>query len=500
MVLKTVPGHDHDHSQNRFAALPTELRLGINSQRTGRDVTIAFLDSGFYPHPDLTQPVNRIVGYEDVTRTRETLATLKLRQSPESWDWHGTMTSVVAAGNGHLSNGTYRGLASESLMVLVKVGDMGRITEQNMERGLRWVIDNRERYNIRVVSISLGGDEDVSYKTNALDQAAEEAVKSGIVVVVAAGNSGCSANYKPVPPANSPSVITVGGYDDGNKLDPAGIALYCSNYGVTADGLVKPEIIAPAMWIAAPILRNTPEYERAEALSYFASAPALLIERLSRPAPAANETLIDLWRASGLPESLRRKSHEAIRTAAEAKLQEHKIIATHYQHADGTSFAAPIVASLAAQMFEANPALTPAAIKHILISTADRIPTAPLLRQGYGVLNASRALEEAERETHSREEIFFCAPRVNDGKLEFTYHDDAAAQVALAGDFNAWSSTQTLFTKEDDGVWRTQIEPLSPGRYRYKLVLNGARWIEDPANAMKEPDEYGGFNSILHLS
>jgi hypothetical protein len=31
-------------------------------------------------------------------------------------------------------------------------------------------------------------------------------------------------------------------------------------------------------------------------------------------------------------------------------------------------------------------------------------------------------------------------------------------------------------------------------------VVNGERWIEDPANAMKEPDEYGGFNSILHIS
>jgi serine protease AprX len=500
MVSKTVPDHDHDHSQNRFAALPTALRLGIDSQRSGRGVTIAFLDSGFYPHPDLTQPVNRIIGYKDVTRTRDNLETLKTRVSPESWDWHGTMTSVVAAGNGHLSNGAYRGLASASQVVLVKVGDMGRITEQNIERGLRWVIDNRERYNIRVVSISLGGDEDVSYKTNAVDQAAEEAVKSGLVVVVAAGNSGCSENYKPVPPANSPSVITVGGYDDGNKLDPTGVDLYCSNYGVTADGLVKPEIIAPAMWIAAPILPNTAEYHRAEALSLLAYGPDYLIERLSRPAAAVNHFSIDLWKAAGLPEALRGERRPAIRAAAEAKLQEHKIIATHYQHADGTSFAAPIVASIAAQIIEANPALSPAAIRHILISTADRIPSAPLLRQGYGVINASRAVEAAQRETHSLEEIFFCAPRVKEGRLEFTYHDDASKHVALAGDFNAWSSTSTLFTKQDDGVWRTQIGPLSPGRYRYKLVLNGERWIEDPANTMKEPDEYGGFNSILHVS
>jgi hypothetical protein len=38
-------------------------------------------------------------------------------------------------------------------------------TEENIERGLRWVIENRDRLAIRIVSISLGGDEDVSYRT-----------------------------------------------------------------------------------------------------------------------------------------------------------------------------------------------------------------------------------------------------------------------------------------------------------------------------------------------
>ena len=193
-------------------------------------------------------------------------------------------------------------MARESNVVLVKVGDAGRITERNIERGLRWVIDNRERYNIRVVSISLGGDEDVSYKTNAVDQAAEEAVNSGAVVAVAAGNSGCSEHHKPVPPANSPSVITVGGYDDWNRLEPDEIHLYCSSFGITADGIVKPDIIAAAMWIAAPILPNTPEYHRAEALSFFASAPDYLIEGFRRR--AATDISIALWETAGLPESL----------------------------------------------------------------------------------------------------------------------------------------------------------------------------------------------------
>jgi pimeloyl-ACP methyl ester carboxylesterase len=73
-------------------------------------------------------------------------------------------------------------------------------------------------------------------------------------------------------------------------------------------------------------------------------------------------------------------------------------------------------------------------------------------------------------------------------------------KLALAGDFNEWITTATPCGRNDDGVWSVQIDLLPPGRYRYKLVVNGERWIEDPANAMKEPDEYGGFNSILHIS
>ena len=41
-------------------------------------------------------------------------------------------------------------------------------------------------------------------------------------------------------------------------------------------------------------------------------------------------------------------------------------------------------------------------------------------------------------------------------------------------------------------MWRTRIGVPTAGRYQYKLVINGVRWIEDPANLMKEPDGYGG--------
>jgi serine protease AprX len=262
--------HNHHHGLNRFAVLPTALRQRADSERAGRGVTIAMIDSGFYPHPDLTEPNNRIVAMAEVTQCN---AQYERNGHPQSWDWHGTQTSVVAAGNGRLSDGTYRSLAPEAQVVLVKASDHGKITEANIAAGFEWVMQNKDRYNIRVASISLGGDDDVPYETNVVDQAAEEAVKRGLVVVVATGNSGCTNRPKPVPPANAPSVITVGGYNDNNTLDNPNLDLYCSSYGPTADGLLKPEIIAPAIWVAAPILPGTFNYYSAEALSRIDAAP-----------------------------------------------------------------------------------------------------------------------------------------------------------------------------------------------------------------------------------
>src|SRR5215217_2677463 len=117
--------HNHQHSPNRFAVIPTSIRLNANPDYTGKGVTIAFLDSGFYPHPDLLETRNRVIAYEDLSGERPGL----LSTGPiESWQWHGTQTSVVAAGNGRLSDAVYRGLAHESELVLVKVSERGRIT------------------------------------------------------------------------------------------------------------------------------------------------------------------------------------------------------------------------------------------------------------------------------------------------------------------------------------------------------------------------------------
>src|ERR1043165_4589103 len=226
--------HNHQHSPNRFGVIPTSVRLNANPEYSGKGVTLAFLDSGFYPHPDLITPVNRVLAYEDLA---EEQCDLFSAQPVESWQWHGTQTSVVAAGNGQLSDGVYRGLAHDAQLVLVKASERGRITEDKIAEGIRWVIANRKRYNIRVLNISLGGDEDVPCSRSIVDQAAEEAISHGIVVIAAAGNSGAEGRHS-IPPANSQSVITVGGYTDHNKLNETDFDLYHSNFGLTAAGTV----------------------------------------------------------------------------------------------------------------------------------------------------------------------------------------------------------------------------------------------------------------------
>jgi serine protease AprX len=475
--------HNHQHAPNRFAVIPTSVRLNANAEYTGKGVTVALLDSGFYPHPDLVTPVNRVVAYHDVAGERPRL----LRgETVETWQWHGTQTSVTAAGNGQLSDGVYRGLAHEAELVLVKVSEGGRITEENIAAGIRWVIANRERYNIRVLNISLGGDEDVPCSLSIVDQAAEEAISHGIVVVAAAGNSGNEGRHS-IPPANSPSVITVGGYSDRNQLNGTELELYQSNFGVTADGTVKPEIVAPAMWVAAPILPETSLYKRAEALSRLAATADYELASFAR----------ELHEAAELPEQIVNSEPTVIRSYVDAALQQQKIVAAHYQHVDGTSFAAPIVASIVAQMIQANPTLTPGAVKNILVSTADRIVTEPVIRQGYGVVNARRAVELAKTERHALNVVGCKPPRVDNGRLLFVFHDDDAYSVSVAGDFNGWSRVATPLKRNGSGLWSTKIVVPQAGRFEYKFIVNGQRWLEDPSNGMKAPDNYGGLNSVL---
>ena len=343
---------------------------------------MAFLDSGFYAHDDLTKPDNRIVAYHSIFDPKDDRTLL---ETTDAASWHGMMTSVVAAGNGHLSDGFYRGIAPDSKLVLVKIGRTGRISEEQIQTGLEWVLKNREKYNIRIVNISAGGDSEKSYLDSSLCQAVERATKEGLVVVCAVGNAGLAPGHPVLPPASSPSSIAVGGLDDQNSLDRAKRGMYRSSYGPTFDGLQKPEIIAPGIWVAGPILPSTPTADQAELSSKLDVAD----DQELRSIIEANEGIDkDFDQSRDLPVPL-------LRQLITIKLREANVINQHYKYIDGTSFAAPIVSSVVACMLEANPQLTPQLVKRILMDTAERVAGVEVERQGWGVVTPRRAVEVA---------------------------------------------------------------------------------------------------------
>jgi serine protease AprX len=360
--------------------LPIGARLHADERYAGRGVTIAFLDSGFFAHPDLITPRDRILAYHNLLDPGASRAAL---YEPNVSAWHGMMTSVVAAGNGALSEGRYRGLAYESDLVLVKVGSAGRILHDDIRHGIEWVLEHRERYNIRVLNISCGGDYEESYLTDGLCRAAEDATRAGITVIAAVGNAGHDPNHPVLPPASAPSVIAVGGFDDGGG--GSHIGGYHSSYGPTIDGLLKPELCAPAIWVAAPILPGTPTSDQAHLLAELDAADDERLHGIIRHNAGVDHEL----------DAIVDRDPYLVRQLVAVKRRDQKVISGHYKHVDGTSFASPIVASVVATMIEVNPRLTPQQIRRALFRTARPLPGLGFERQGFGVVQPRVALEAA---------------------------------------------------------------------------------------------------------
>ncbi len=359
--------------------LPTGLRLGASTRFRGRGVTMAFLDAGFYAHPDLVTPFDRIREYVDVTRTGSRRADI---DEPKDTGWHGMMTSVVACGNGALSHGLYRGIASEAEVVLVQCGTAKRVFHNDIRRGFDWILKNRHKHDIRVVNVSVGGDYEASYLDDSVCEGVEAATDAGILVCAAVGNAGNQPRHPVIPPASSPSALSVGGFNDRNRLSRFGVTPYQSSYGPTIDGLQKPELVAPAIWLAAPLLPGTETAQQAGLYSL------LLHTDDSRLA----EVLADHQGIDEALDSASRLSPPLIRQLVAAKYHDQNVISESYKHVDGTSFASPIVASIAAQMIEANPALKPLEIKAILTRTARRVDELKHEQQGFGVVDPRAAL------------------------------------------------------------------------------------------------------------
>jgi len=447
-----------------FGAIPTPLRLHADPRFTGRGVTVAFVDAAFYPHRDLTLPVNRIRAWADASEPEIAMREFAPTETPEwpGWDraaapqWHGLMTTSAACGCGTVSRGFYRGLAPDARLVLVQVaGRAGGIGNAAIARALRLVGAHADRLGIRVVSLSLGGDRDSDPRDNEVDREVASLVARGIVVVAAAGNDG---ERRLVPPATSPAAITVGGLDDRNDFGHEAWALWHSNYGETIGRAPKPELVAPSLMVVAPILPGSSLAER---------APALFMRR-------------------GEP-------------AVEAEIATCKLVTPHYQHVEGTSFAAPIVAGIVACMLEANASLTPRRVRELLCAAAQPVPGASPERQGAGAVDAGRAVTLALADLHSRRADFAATPVIEGETVRFLLHDHDASQVAIRGSWDGWREPGLVAARIEDGLWEARLSGVSRGHHAYKFQLDGERWLVDPANPSRVTDDAGNWNSVLRL-
>lgn len=561
------------HPQERtLRSLPQ--RLPEHWGFDGRGVTLAFLDSGYFPHPDLLDASQGLPSIDwphlSPYRLRRTLEQLPLRirqyvnlfegqkrlglDAPSLWsdlpsNWHGQMSSVIALGNGLLSQGRYRGFAPGAEALLIKIGRRnGRIPEADILRGLNWLLRNRnwERYGVRVVNISVGGDQAMPWWENTVCLAVEELSRQGVLVVAAAGNGN---RGELLPPAPAPSAVTVGGVDDANRPwrpdhreQVARLALYHHNWGeVHAYGQVhwKPELLALARWAPSPYLPVSPQFREAWALGQAWSA-------LEAGDLAQARAVLDQWLPLlKLSPRVLRARPTWLRQALCLKMNSLKWVHPFYQHVDGTSVAAPQVAAVAAQMFQANPNLTAQDVKFILTQTALPLGHLPVRRVGAGLLRPARAVAAALRARHGmlagfphsgallrEDELTDLAipgkvaaiplrkptsvpgstpnptepqpPPPGSQPVYFGLYAPEAQAVSLLGSFNRWQPGQLALTRTERGWWHTVLL-LPPGEHLYRFWIQDARhprgdWRPDPENPVRAESGYPEGHSVVRVA
>jgi serine protease AprX len=252
---------------------------------------------------------------------------------------HGLHIAGIIGGNGRSLNGTYIGVAPKVNLINVKVSDeVGTANASNVVAGLQWINDNKARYNIKVVNISLNNSVAESYHTNPIDAAVEILWFNKITVVVSAGNIGKNALY---PPANDPFVITVGATDDrGTRTTSDDVLASYSGYGITSDGISKPDLVAPGTNI----------------ISLGSSGSTVL-----------------------------------------AQQHPDHIVGNGYFRMSGTSMSAPMVSGAVALLLQSEPNLTPDQVKYRLMATARPFDTRA--RAGAGYVNVYAAVHSNTRES-----------------------------------------------------------------------------------------------------
>jgi serine protease AprX len=279
----------------------------------GQGITIAVLDSGMIASDDFKDPTG-------ASRVAAQVSTSKASTSAADQYGHGSHIAGIIAGSGKASGGLAMGVAPLARLINVRVNDVnGAASASEVVAGLQWIYDNRTRYNIKVVNISLNSNVAESYHKSPVDAAVEILWFNKIVVVVSAGNN---TDGKIYPPANDPFVITVGATQDQGTAsrDDDAITAFTAR-GTTVDGFKKPELVAPGV-----------------AITSLNCATCTMNKAYAKNV------------ATGFTGS------------------------QYYFKASGTSMAAAVTTGVVALLLQAQPALTPDQVKYRLLETGFHVP------------------------------------------------------------------------------------------------------------------------------
>lgn len=216
---------------------------------TGTGVIIGLLDNGFNDHtvhPALKN-IKVIAEYDFVQRDSNT------SRSPGEFSSQGNHGAATLSTVGGYENGKLVGSAFGASFILGKteVDSVEKPFEEDLYvEGLEWM----ERLGADVVSTSLGYNDWYTYpdfdgKTATTTKAARIAARKGVLLVTAMGNEG---NYRDaqsratgtmIAPADADSIISVGAVSNSRKLASF------SSTGPTADGRIKPEVVAQGVFV-----------------------------------------------------------------------------------------------------------------------------------------------------------------------------------------------------------------------------------------------------------
>jgi serine protease AprX len=260
--LKVLASPGESPSGSRISIVD-DPRKGQSLKGTG--MTIALIDTGVDPmHESLK---GKVVAFKDFVNNQS---------SPYDDNGHGTHCASLIAGSG-------MGVAPEANLVVVKVMDRdGACYLSDALKALDWCVENKDRYGIKIVSFSVGG-ENPSDGTSLLDEACNRMVEEGLVMCVAAGNSGPSSGSIVIP-GDAERVITVG------AIDNSGSIFEKSSRGPSASGEIKPDIVTLGVDVVSALAGSKDDYSSMSgtsmAVPQVSGAAALLLEAEPNLEPA----------------------------------------------------------------------------------------------------------------------------------------------------------------------------------------------------------------------